>query len=259
MTQTAIEVIHRPDRRDQEYRFDLVVVLNMTRIGIIGAGNIGSTVARLAVNAGYEVLVSNSRGPETLGGLIAELGPLAAAVTPAEAASAGDLVVVTIPLGRIAELPLAELAGKTVIDTNNYYPERDGRIQELDEGGATTSELLQRLLPDSNVVKGFNNIIATHLAQLARPEGAADRSVLPIAGDSAEAKSDAAAFISAVGYDVFDAGDLSEGRRFERGHPAYCEPYAADPEALRASVPGARPVEAQPASRDVIARLVAAG
>lgn len=201
----------------------------MTTIGFIGAGNIGGTVARLAVEAGYDVVLSNSRGPETLAELTAALGPRARAATPAEAASAGDLVVVTIPLGNIERLPLDALAGKTVIDTNNYYPERDGQITALDDGSTTSSELLQALIPTADVVKGFNNIFFKHLAALGRPSGAPDRSALPIAGNSETAKSTVASFLDAIGYDVVDAGPLSESWRFERDTPAYGLQYAADP------------------------------
>src|SRR5688572_19855472 len=116
----------------------------MTTIGIIGAGHIGSQVARLAVRSGYKVVISNSRSPETLSSLIAELGPdLARAATSVEAAQAGDIVVVTIPLKNYRAVPVEPLAGKIVIDTNNYYPERDGRIAELDSESTTTSELLR--------------------------------------------------------------------------------------------------------------------
>jgi predicted dinucleotide-binding enzyme len=201
----------------------------MTTIGFIGAGNIGSSVARLAVDAGYDVVLSNSRGPETLAELAANLGPSARAATPAEAASAGDLVVVTIPLKNIEQLPLDALAGKTIIDTNNYYPERDGHISALDEGSTTTSELLQALIPTADVVKAFNNIFFKHLASLARPSGAADRSALAIAGDSPDAKAAVTAFLDAIGYDVVDAGPLSEGWRFQKDTPAYGLQYAADP------------------------------
>lgn len=201
----------------------------MTTIGFIGAGNIGGTVARLAVDAGYDVVLSNSRGPETLAELVASLGPNARAATPAEAASAGDLVVVTIPLGSIERLPLDALAGKTVIDTNNYYPERDGQIAALDDGSMTTSELLQALIPAAEVVKAFNNIFFKHLAVLGRPSGAPDRSALPIAGNSEAAKAVVASFLDAIGYDVVDAGPLAEGWRFQKDTPAYGLQYAADP------------------------------
>jgi predicted dinucleotide-binding enzyme len=201
----------------------------MTTIGFIGAGNIGGTVARLAVDAGYEVVLSNSRGPETLAGLTAALGPRARAATPAEAASAGDLVVVTIPLKNIERLPVDALAGRTVIDTNNYYPERDGQISALDDGSTTSSELLQALIPTADVVKGFNNIFFKHLAALGRPAGATDRSALAIAGNSPSAKPAVASFFDAIGYDVVDAGSLSESWRFQPNTPAYGLQYAADP------------------------------
>ena len=215
----------------------------MTTIGFIGAGKIGGTVARLAVDAGYDVVLSNSRGPETLADLVESLGPRARAATPSEAASAGDLVVVTIPLGNIDRLPVDALAGKTIIDTNNYYPERDGQISALDDGSTTTSELLQELIPGAYVVKGFNNIFFKHLAVLGRPSGATDRSALSIAGDSEAAKSAVAAFFDAIGYDVVDAGPLAEGRRFERDTAAYCVQYAADPANVIAG--GERPADAE--------------
>src|SRR5215210_47376 len=134
-----------------------------TTIGVIGAGHIGSQVARLAVASGYDVVISNSRGPETLAALIAELGSRARAATPAEAAAAGDLVVVSIPLKHYRDVPREPLAGKIVIDTNNYYPERDGHIPELDSESTTTAELLQAHLPKSKVVKAFNHIYAAQL------------------------------------------------------------------------------------------------
>src|SRR5262245_9984407 len=128
----------------------------MATIGLIGAGHIGGQVARLAVAQGYDVVVSNSRGPEQLAAIVAEIGPSGRAATPVEAAKAGDIVVVTIPLKAIGTVPVAPLEGKIVVDTNNYYPQRDGHIAELDDESTTTAELLQRHLPDSKVVKAFN-------------------------------------------------------------------------------------------------------
>src|SRR5881398_1177898 len=158
----------------------------MATIGFIGSGSIGGTVARLAIAAGHDVVLSNSRGPETLADLVAELGPRARAATPAEAAAAGDVVVVSVPLRAYRDVPIEPLAGKVVIDTNNYYPERDGHIPELDDRSATSSELLQRHLPASRVVKGFNNMYSGHLRSLPRPAGSLERSALPIAGDDAD-------------------------------------------------------------------------
>ncbi|WP_420098162.1 NADPH-dependent F420 reductase [Corynebacterium sp.] len=233
----------------------LGVAVGMKKIGFVGAGHIGSTLARLAINAGYEVLLSNRRGPASLSQLVAEFGPAASAVTSSEAATA-DLVVVTVPLRAIDGLPEAELVGKTVIDTNNYYPDRDGRIPELDSGESTTSEMLQRRLPGSKVVKAFSNVVYAHLALLPRPANDLQRSTLPMAGDDAEAKALVEEFADAVGFDVLDVGGLHEGWRFENGRPAYCLPYAADPEAMRNSEPGSRPMEAKPASRDEMTALI---
>lgn len=198
---------------------------DMTILGIIGAGHIGSTVARLAATAGHDVVISNSRGPETLADLVTGLGPKVRAATAAEAAALGDLVVVTIPLKSYRDVPVEPLAGKVVIDTNNYYPERDGRIPELDAEETTTSELLQRHLPKSHVVKGFNNIYFEHLAVLARPSGADDRASLPIAGDDPGAKEKVGRLLDSLGYDAYDAGPLAEGWRFQRDEPAYVAPY----------------------------------
>jgi 8-hydroxy-5-deazaflavin:NADPH oxidoreductase len=201
----------------------------VTTWGFIGSGNIGSTVARLAVRAGHDVVLSNSRGPETLADLVTELGPHARAATPHEAATAGDVVVVTIPLRNYRDVPADALRGKVVIDTMNYYPARDGRIAELDDETTTTSELLQAHLPESHVVKAFNNIHYAHLAALARPAGSVDRSALAIAGDDETAKSTVRALLDSIGYDTLDLGPLSEGWRTQRDTAAYGTPYAADP------------------------------
>ncbi|MCW2819423.1 MAG: hypothetical protein JWR42_2210 [Marmoricola sp.] len=197
----------------------------MTTIGLIGSGNIGSTVAKLALDAGYDVVLSNSRGPETLQDLVTELGPRARAATAQEAAEAGDLVVVTVPLVNYRQVPVEPLAGKVVIDTNNYYPERDGRFPDLDAETTTTSELLAEHLPTSKVVKAFNNIFFGHLASLARPSGDADRSVIAIAGDDDAAKGEVTEFLDRIGYDTVDAGALAEGWRFQRDTAAYGAPY----------------------------------
>jgi predicted dinucleotide-binding enzyme len=199
---------------------------DMTTVGFIGSGHIGGTVARLAVAAGYDVVLSNSRGPETLRDLVDELGPRARAATSAEAAAAGDLVVVSIPFRAYRAVPAGPLAGKPVIDTTNYYPQRDGHVAELDDGSTTSSELLQRHLRDAHVVKAFNNINFRHLASLARPAGASGRSALPIAGDDPGANAAVAALLDRIGYDSVDAGPLGAGgRRFQVGTVAYGAPY----------------------------------
>lgn len=219
----------------------------MTIVGLIGSGRIGGTVARLAVAAGHQVLLSNSRGPDTLRDLAAELGPLARATTGQEAAEGGELVVVTIPLRAVQSVPPGPLAGKVVIDTCNYYPQRDGQFSELDSGALTSSELIQRHLPSSAVVKAFNNIYYRHLESLARPAGAADRSYLPIAGDDAAAKATVTVFLDSIGYGAVDAGPLAEGWRQQPGTPVYGGAYGSfqDP-------------KGSPASADAIRKALAA-
>jgi len=197
----------------------------MTTIGFIGSGHIGSALARLAVGAGLDVVVSNSRGPETLQELVDELGPHARAATAQEAAEAGDLVVVTIPLKAVPDVPVEPLRGKVVIDTCNYYPQRDGQIEELDHQSTTSSELVQAHLPESHVVKAFNNIHFKHLAKLGRPSGDLQRSVITIAGDDDAAKKTVTDFLDRIGYDAYDVGPLSEGWRYQPGTPAYGGPY----------------------------------
>lgn len=190
-------------------------------IGIIGAGHIGSQVARLAVKAGYNVVISNSRGPETLAGLIAELGPKARAATSVEAGRAGDIVVVSVPLKNYWQVPADPLAGKIVIDTNNYYPQRDGHITELDNESTTTAELLQTHLPKSKVVKGFNHIYAADLTTDGRPAGTKNRRALAIAGDDKDAKATVTRLLDQFGFDTVDAGPLKEGWRIQRDTPGY--------------------------------------
>lgn len=170
---------------------------------------------------GYDVVISNSRGPETLSDLVAELGPRARAATVTEAARAGEIVVVTIPLKSYNQVPVEPLAGKIVIDTNNYYPERDGHIPELDNESTTTSELLQKHLPTSKVVKCFNHIYAAELTTHGQPAGSKNRRALVIAGDDAGAKATVTHLLDQFGFDTVDAGPLSEGWRIQRDTPGY--------------------------------------
>ena len=193
----------------------------MTTVGLIGAGRIGSQLARLAVAHGYDVVLSNSRAPETLSALVAELGPKARAGTAVDAATAGDIVVVTIPLKHYRAVPVEPLAGKIVIDTNNYYPQRDGHIAALDHESTTTSELLQAHLPTSKVVKAFNHIYAADLTTDGRPAGTKNRRALAIAGDDLGAKAIVTRLLDQFGFDTVDAGPLKEGWRIQRDTPGY--------------------------------------
>jgi predicted dinucleotide-binding enzyme len=190
-------------------------------IGFIGAGHIGSQVARLAISCAYPVVISNSRGPETLAGLVGELGPSARAATAVDAAKGGEIIVVSIPLKNYRDVPVEELAGKIVIDTSNYYPQRDGQIPELDNESTTTAELLQAHLPASKVVKAFNHIYAAQLTTDGKPAGSKSRRALVIAGDDAAAKAVVKNLLDEFGFDAVDAGPLKEGWRIQRDTPGY--------------------------------------
>jgi predicted dinucleotide-binding enzyme len=200
----------------------------MATIGLIGAGHIGSQIARLAVASGYDVVISNSRGPETLSTIVAELGPKARAATAIDAAHAADIVVVTVPLKNYKEIPVVPLAGKIVIDTNNYYPQRDGHIPELDNESTTTAELLQAHLPTSSVVKAFNHIYAAELTTHGQPAGTKNRRALVIAGDDRDAKAAVTRLLDQFGFDTVDAGPLKEGWRIQRDTPGYGPRRTAD-------------------------------
>jgi 8-hydroxy-5-deazaflavin:NADPH oxidoreductase len=193
----------------------------MTIIGFIGSGQMGARVAKLAVDGGYDVVMSNSRDPETLLGLVHDLGQRARAATVAETAQVAEMAFISLPVSAYPAVPARPLAGKTVIDASTYFPERDGPIDELDNGSITSCELLQRHIPQAHVVKAMNSIDSGHLVQLPRAAGSPDRSALPMAGDDASAKAEVAAFLNAIGFDAVDDGTLAEGWRQDPGSPAY--------------------------------------
>jgi len=199
----------------------------MTTIGFIGAGRIGSNVARAAITAGYDVVLSNSRGPETLAELIEELGPKASAATSAEAAERGDFVVVTVPFHSALEVPAAPLAGKVVIDTNNYYFERDGHIAEIDDHEITPTGVLQRHLVGARVAKGFNHIQSDQILSDAKPAGTPDRRALATASDYPEAIELVTGFFDEIGFDTVVIGPLSESWRIDRDQPGYGGQFTA--------------------------------
>jgi predicted dinucleotide-binding enzyme len=195
-------------------------------ISIIGIGGIGGVVARLAAAAGFNVVVSNSRGPQSLQEQVAKLGPKARAATTDEAASDGDLVVVATPLGAFDKLPVEALAGKIVIDMMNYYPVREGQIAVLDRGEMTSSEMVQRHLSRAKIIKALHNQDAPHLLINARLNDKTGRTTLPVSGDDADAKTTVISFLEKIGYDAIDAGSLAESWRVEPGSPIYVWPYA---------------------------------
>lgn len=193
------------------------------KIGIIGSGNIGATAARLFVNAGHQVAISNSRGPESLAELAEELGDNAMAVDVDAAIHFGDVILLAIPFGRYKELPFSHFEDKLVIDATNYYPERDGNFAELDEGKTTSSEMVAEFLGGGRIVKAFNTIWFEHL----KSEGNTDlpldeRRVIFIAGDDSGAKTIVADLIEDIGFAAVDTGFLSEGGEMQKpGTPIY--------------------------------------
>jgi 8-hydroxy-5-deazaflavin:NADPH oxidoreductase len=199
------------------------------KIGMIGAGQIGGTLTRRLTSLGHEVFVANSRGPETLKDLAAETG--AKAVSVKKAALSGELIVVTIPLKNIPNLPHDLFAGVddnvVVVDTCNYYPQqRDGRIDEI-EAGMLESRWVERQI-GRPVVKAFNNIYARHLMELGQPIGTGGRIALPVSGDSNEAKALVLRLIDELGFDGVDAGGLDESWRQQPGTPVYTKDFDAD-------------------------------
>jgi 8-hydroxy-5-deazaflavin:NADPH oxidoreductase len=200
----------------------------VTTIAVIGAGHIGSNVAEAAVKAGYDVIVSNATGPQSLAGLVSQLGSKARAATVEEATEAGDVVVVSVPVGAFGDIPVKPLAGKVVISTSNYNAAREGHIAEVDDGSITIAGLLQRHLPQSRVVKAFNMISAAEVPADGTPAGTPDRRALALAGDDADAKKTVAEIYDRMGFDAVDAGALGESWRFGRGQPAFIVRQNAD-------------------------------
>jgi len=192
------------------------------RIGIIGAGHIGQALAKLAVAHGHPVMVSNSRGPETLKALAGEIGCLVG--TPADAATFGELVILSVPFKKVFEIKPTLLKGKIVIDTNNYYPDRDGRIADLDDLRTTTSAMVSEHFSGARLVKAFNAILAADLEMEAVVKSDHYMRYLPIAGDDEQAKKIVTRLHQQFGFGVVDAGSLEGSWRFERAKPAYCIP-----------------------------------
>ena len=193
----------------------------MTTIGIIGAGEVGSQIARAAIANGYDVVIANSRGPETLRDLIAELGPSARAATATGAAAAGDFVVVAVPLKVVNNMPTEELAGKIVLDTNNYMVWRDGHIPVVDSGEKTIHELRQEHLPRSKVAKAFTHIQAPRVTTEGRPAGTPGRLALSVSSDFPEAVELVTRLYDRCGFDTVDNSPLRESWRSGPGQPAW--------------------------------------
>jgi 8-hydroxy-5-deazaflavin:NADPH oxidoreductase len=193
------------------------------RIGIIGSGKIGSTVARLAHAAGHDVAIANRRGPESLEPLVGELGDRAQAGTVADVAAFGEVILVATPVRAYDALPPEAFAGKIVIDAGNYYPQRDGDIAELDEDRTTSSEQLAARLSTARVIKAFNTMYYETLGRAGDASLPDDeRLAIPVAGDDAEAKHVVTDLVEELGFAAIDSGTLADGgRRQQPGAPVY--------------------------------------
>jgi 8-hydroxy-5-deazaflavin:NADPH oxidoreductase len=193
----------------------------MTTIGIIGSGHVGSSLARAAIAHGYDVVLSNAQGPGTLAGLVRELGPKSRAATPEESAAAADFAIVAIPITTIDQVPAGPLAGKVVIATINYFPDRLGHIAEIDNGSTTAPGLLQAHLPGSKVVRAFSMIDAADMSGDGHPPGDPKRRALALAGDDPAAKELVAGLYNEFGFDTVDLGGLDQSWRVDPGQPAF--------------------------------------
>jgi len=193
----------------------------VTTIGIIGSGHVGSSLARAAIAHGYDVVISNSQGPDSLAGLVQDLGPGARAATPAEAAEAGDFVIIAIPITTVSQLPADALAGQVVIATVNYFPQRDGPIAEIDSGAQTVPEFVHACLPASTVVRAFSMLDAADMSGDGHPPGDPRRRALALFADDPAAGKLAARLYDELGFDPVDLGGLKEAWRVDPGQPAF--------------------------------------
>jgi 8-hydroxy-5-deazaflavin:NADPH oxidoreductase len=193
----------------------------MTTIGIVGSGHVGGNLAKAAIAHGYDVVISNSQGPDSLAGLVADLGPEARAATPEEAAAAGDFAIVAIPITSVSQVPVEPLAGKVVIATINYFPQRDGPISEIDDGTTTAPGVLQAHLPTSKVVRAFSMLDAADMSGDGHPDGDPKRRALALAGDDPAAKQLVVRLYGEFGFDALDMGGLHESWRVDPGQPGF--------------------------------------
>jgi 8-hydroxy-5-deazaflavin:NADPH oxidoreductase len=193
----------------------------MPTIGIIGSGHVGQSIAKAAIANGYDVILSNTQGPDSLADVVTQLGPRASAATPEEAAASCDFAVVAIPITTIDQVPVEPLAGKVVLCTINYFPDRLGHIPEIDDGTTTAPGLLQAHLPKSQVVRAFSMIDAADMSADGHPEGDPKRRALALSGDDPDAKKLVANLYDQFGFDALDIGDLDESWRVDAGQKAF--------------------------------------
>jgi predicted dinucleotide-binding enzyme len=209
----------------------------MSTIGVIGAGHIGRSFSTAAIEHGYDIVVANNSGPETLAELIGELGPKARAATASDAAAAGDWAIVAIPMRGVDALPAEPLARKIVLTTCNYFPERDGHFPDIDAGRVTVPGYVQARLPTSKVVRAFNHLDAAKIVSDGTPKDTPNRRALGYAGDDPDAKKLVAGLYDEFGFDAIDVGGLDDAWRLDVDQPTFVVRQNA--EELRANLASA--------------------
>ena len=199
----------------------------MTKIAILGAGKVGTSLARVAVEAGYQVDIAASGSPDRIRLIVDVLAPGAHPVTAADAVVGAELVVLALPLHKFRHLDTGILAGHVVLDIMNYWTPIDGEITEFDDAVEGTSVLVQRAIPGARVVKTLNHIGYHELEEQRRPAGAPDRVALGAVGDDPDAVAQVLAFLERIGFDAIDGGPLANGVAFQPGSPLFGAPYPA--------------------------------
>lgn len=201
---------------------------NKPSVGIIGAGRLGTAIARQSLNAGYNVAIANSRGPESLRLMLSVLLPGATAMDVPDLIAASDIIILAVPLNQYKTLAVNSLSGKIVIDAMNYWPPTEGDIVEFMTKGVTSSEYLQQYFSGARLIKTLNHVAYNELEEHSLPPDSNGRRAIALAGDDEDAKQQVESFINDLGFDPVDLGPLSHGKKFQPDTPLFNARYTSD-------------------------------